>query len=159
MSKNDIYEISGRIKNILARKDVSLSPAGNILVNTYALMLKDLYDFSEKLPEMYKRELVRLLLSKEGLPEYVIRLTTPEENSWMSLYDEVMKNRPEFSSNQQALATFEKQYTKLTVKHGLTGDDFWYEAESSSDLTADHKEIMRLARLIQMTKYLLNKHG
>jgi hypothetical protein len=74
-----IYEIVGRIKNLVAKEDIALSPNGVILCNTYALMLKDLYEFSDTLNDVHKEKLNRLLRSKEELPVYVIKLITPKE--------------------------------------------------------------------------------
>ncbi len=50
---DSVYAISSRIKNIVAVEDIALSPVGNILVNYYTLVLKDLHDFAEHLPEPY----------------------------------------------------------------------------------------------------------
>ncbi|HWY36833.1 MAG TPA: hypothetical protein VNX68_19460, partial [Nitrosopumilaceae archaeon] len=89
---NDVYAISGRIKNIIARRDLALSPAGTILVNAYTLALKELHDFSEKLPAPYNEELKNLLIQKETLPGYVIGLSTPKRD-YVTLYEEVMNTK------------------------------------------------------------------
>jgi hypothetical protein len=150
MNQNEIFAINGRIKNIVAREDIALSPVGNILINTYTHTLKDLYDFAELLPSPYGENLKALLLSKEDLPKNVIKLSSPKEK-WMSLYDEVMLMKPKFGSNEEALSYFLKKY------RDLGGDRFWLEAEAESDLTEDHREIMRVARSIQMCRYLIRK--
>jgi hypothetical protein len=153
---NDIYAICGRIKNIVARKDLALSSAGTILVNTYALVLKELHDFSEKLPVPYNEELRDLLIKKETLPGYVIELSTPKRD-YVTLYEEVMNTKAQFETNEKALEHFTKEYEDLGSKYGVTGDEFWQEAEDSINLTEDHQKIMRLSRSIQMCKYLIKK--
>jgi hypothetical protein len=149
--ENDIYEIAGRIKNIIAKKDIALSPVGNILVNSYALVLKDLYDFADTLPMPLGDKLVDLLISKEGMPEYVIRLSQPKENK--TLYEQVMEARenPQFGSTEEALKSYSEEY------EALGGDGFWLEAESSSLLSENHRKIMRLSRSIGMCKHLIQR--
>ena len=155
---NDIAGVNGRIKNILDRSDIALSPVGNILINSYTMVLVDLYAFSEKLPEPFRRDLLSLLESKEGMPELVIRLSTPKEKP-MSLYDEVMKARanPQFKSAQEGLDFYLEEYEALGAEYGLTGDEFWMQAEESELLNEDHKRIMRLQRGIQMFRHLIKK--
>jgi len=90
MNENiDVYAISGRIKNMIAVKDLALSTAGLILVNTYTMVLKDLHDFAEKLPEPYKEELHKVLIQKEGLPEYVIHLSTPQQENSLLIEEQI----------------------------------------------------------------------
>lgn len=72
-----IYAIVGRIKNHIAMKNIDISHNGTILANTYALALKDLYDFAETLPDEYGNQLRIILTEKEKLPAYVIELTMP----------------------------------------------------------------------------------
>ena len=79
MNSNDVYAISGRIKNMISMEDLWLSPAGNILANAYTLVLKDLHDFAEKLPDPYNQQLADLLFRNENLPLRVIALTTPKK--------------------------------------------------------------------------------
>lgn len=153
--KNDIYSVNGRIKNIIAREDISLSPVGNVLVNYYSLMLKDLYDFAESISDPCCRHALKdLLLSKENLPMLVIKVSTPEEQ-YETLYERVMKTResPQFETAQAALDHFTKEY------QDLGGDAFWLEAENSSILTEDHRKIMTLSRSIHMCKYLIEKEN
>jgi hypothetical protein len=158
MKSDDIYIISGRIKNILAKSDIALSPVGKILINAYTLVLKELQDYAEKIPEPWSRELKDLLISKEGMPEYVIRLSTPREK-FMSLYDEVKKKEVEFESVKKALKHYTKEYEALGEEYGISGDELWMRAESASMLDEDCIKIMRLARSIQMCKYLLKKEN
>ena len=78
-ASNDIYAIAGRIKNIIARAEIALSPVGVILVNYYSLALKDFYDFSEKIPTPFKEELQDLLASKEDVQKNVIMVSAPKD--------------------------------------------------------------------------------
>lgn len=153
---NDVYAISGRIKNIIARKDLALSTAGTFLVNAYTLALKELHDFSEKLPAPYNEELKNLLIQKETLPGCVIELSTPKRD-YVTLYEEVMNTKAKFKTNEEALEYFTDEYETLGSKYEATGDEFWQEAEDSVNLTEDHQKIMRLSRSIQMCKYLIGK--
>lgn len=153
---SDIYAISGRVKNIIAFSDIALSPVGNILVNSYVLVLKELHDFADKLPIPYNEELKELLIKKEGMPEYVIKLSTPKKEP-MTLYEEVMEIKAQFETNQEALKFFIKEYEALGEEYGMSGNEFWMEAENASMLTEDHRKIMRLQRSIQMCKYLIEK--
>ncbi len=147
MPKNDIYDISSRIKNLIAKEDIALSPVGNILVNYYALAMKDLYDFSATLPAQYRDVLDKLLAQKEDVPMKVIKVSTPAEQDYRTLYEEVS----EFDLVEDALKYYTKEYQKLG------GDDFWMEAEQTSMLTYEQRKIMRTARAIQMCEYLLEK--
>jgi len=160
MPKNDIYNISGRVKNHIAKKDIALSPVGNILVNSYTLVLKDIYDWAETIPEFYRDQLNKILMSKEEMPAYVIKLSTPEDEEFETLYDEVKAtmSQPRFESNERALEHFEQEYKALGESYGKSGDEFWVEAESSNFLTKDYREIMRLNKCIQMCKYLIEKY-
>lgn len=149
---NDIYAISSRIKNIIARKNIALSPVGTILVNAYSLVLKDLYDFAEKYSsDSHMNELINLLRSKEDMPLYIIKLSTPKENK--TLYQQLMEATPEFESKEEALG----HYTKLYEELG--GNERWLDAESSQFLNEQDREIMRIARCIHMCKYLIEKEN
>lgn len=88
MAQNDIYSIHGRIKNHIAMKGLGLNGAGQVLVNSYALVLKDLYDFAETLHEADAYELKSLLFKKENFVEYVLTMITPSEEE-----EEAMQER------------------------------------------------------------------
>jgi len=83
---DDIYAISARVNNFMAREDLGLTPAGKILSNTFSLFLKDLYSFSDTLPEPYKTQLWNIAYDRENLPCYIIRLCTPKPNPEAHLY-------------------------------------------------------------------------
>lgn len=76
---NDVQAISGRIKNLIAREDLALSPAGVVLFNSYTLFLKQLYDFANYLPLPYSVQLEDMFNSSEDLPRNVIQLSTPKK--------------------------------------------------------------------------------
>jgi len=144
---NDINSISARIKNIIARQDIALSPVGKILVNYFTLMFKDLYDFSETLQELDKSKLNYLLEQKESLPCQIIQVASPKEQ-YMSVNDEINEK---FKTTKEALAFYTQMY------EDLGGDEFWAFAESSSVLTEDMMKVMRARRCIGMCRYLLEK--
>lgn len=81
---NNIYEISGRVKNLIAMEDIAVSPVGTVLVNYYSLVLKDLYDFAETLPATDRDRLDLLLRSKENLPMLVIKVGSALQEEWMA---------------------------------------------------------------------------
>lgn len=76
---SDIYAISGRVKNIIAKEGIDLSPVGTILVNYYTLVLKDLHDFANNLPEPHRGQMLNLLLARENMPCNVIKVCMPNE--------------------------------------------------------------------------------
>lgn len=88
MLSDDIYAISGRIENFMAREDLSLTGAGKILSNTFSLFLLELHKFADTLPEDKKTLLKEVLYSRESLPCYVIRLCTPKPEPSNPLYEE-----------------------------------------------------------------------
>lgn len=85
---NDVYSISGRIKNHIAMEDLSLSPIGNILVNSYTLILKDLHDFANDLPYPHNNELIKILIEKEAFPRNFMKLITPKQEDLMEDEDD-----------------------------------------------------------------------
>lgn len=153
---NDIYQITSRMKNFIAREGIALSPAGKILLNTYALAVKDLYDFADTLADDPKQRLRDLLASKENVPAYIIKLTSPQSQA--TIDEEVSKKEVEFDSLEKALDQYEKEYNALGEEYGVSGDELWLRAENASMLDEDCIKIMRLNRRIQMCKYLINKN-
>lgn len=151
--ENDIYQISGRIKNHIAMEDISLSPVGTVLVNYFALAMKDLHDFAYTIPEPYKSELTRILVTKEVVPKHIIQVSTKTQEQ-----EQANRVKPDFDSNEIALDFFLDKYEVLGAKYGMSGDDFWAEAESSYQNTEDHNEIMRLHKNINMLMYLVGKN-
>jgi hypothetical protein len=80
-SPNSIYTIAARIKNLARDWDGVLTPIGEALCNTFALMVKDLYDFAEKLDEPNKSKLTELIRAKEDLPARIISLNRKKKST------------------------------------------------------------------------------
>jgi len=70
----DLLSINSRVKNIASDWDAHLTPMGTALCNAYSIVLKDLYDFADNLPETHRQELIDLLQSKENFPRYIIEV-------------------------------------------------------------------------------------
>lgn len=160
MSKNDVHDIAGRIKNIIAMEGIALSPVGTVLVNYYTLALKRLYDFSEKLPITHAADLKRELAQIENVPMLVIKVANPEDK-YESLYERVMRTRanPRFGSNKEALDHFIKEYEDLGQQYEMSGDELWLLAEESDGTSPDQRRIMELRRSIQMCQHLLEREN
>jgi hypothetical protein len=79
----------------------------------------------------------------------------------MTLYDDCVaaSKKPLFSSYKEALEHYTKEYEALGAKHGMTGDQFWEEAESSCMYTEDYSAIMKLRRSIQFCHYAIKEKG
>lgn len=76
---DDIYAISGRIKNLIAMEAIALSRAGIYLVNVHTLFLKELHEFASGLDKDGREQLKEILFENEKLPKNVIKLSTPKE--------------------------------------------------------------------------------
>ncbi len=152
---NDVYGISGRIKNLIAKEDIALSKVGTILVNYHTLFLHSLYEFADNnLDNPHYDSLMITLKNAESIPLNIIKASTPKEES-SSLHDDVLKAKAVYGSNKGALLDYEKCYEELTHSYGMAGDEFWMEAETVSKPSEDHTIIMKLARAIKMLKYLV----
>ena len=68
----------------------------------------------------------------------------------MSLYDDVMNAKPLFSSAQEALVHYVKEYEALGRKHGMTGNEFWNEANILHITMKTIETIMSLRMSINM---------
>jgi hypothetical protein len=153
---NDVHTISARVKNLIAKEDIALSPVGKVLVNYFTLVLKNLYDFSETLPEPHKQRLNEVIGRTEDMPLLVIKVSTPKEQP-KTLYEQVISSKPEFVSNEEALKHFEEEYRYLGSLYGVTGDELWFQAESGQLSGPDSDEIRRLKRSVTMCQYLIEK--
>jgi hypothetical protein len=80
---NDIYEIGGRVKNHIAREDIAISPVGEVLVNYYTLMLKELYDFTLTLSLADRSRLELLLNKNENIPMLIIKVATEKQEKML----------------------------------------------------------------------------
>lgn len=153
---NDVHTISARVKNLIAKEDIALSPVGKILVNYFTLVLKRLYDFSETLPEPYNKQLNDVIKMTEDMPLLVIKVSTPKEQP-KTLYEQFVNSQPQFVSNQEALEHFKNEYEDLGSNYGMTGDELWFQAESGHLPNEDGEQIRRLRRSIQMCEHLIKK--
>lgn len=156
---HDIYAISARVKNLIAREDIALAQNGLYLVNLFSLFLNELYNFSDTLSEPQQSLLQGILSSHEALPMNIMKLSKKDPGK--SLYDQVMDIIPEFSSNEEAYEHFKDEYEAIGQKYGMSGDDFWIEAEESDGLnsykTEDYNAIRSAHRAISMCLYLIGK--
>jgi len=72
-NSNDIYKIKARVANLARGGGASLTPQGEMLVNTFVHVIKAFYDFSEKLEDKsIKVQLDQLIRSQEGMPGNLI---------------------------------------------------------------------------------------
>jgi hypothetical protein len=85
---NDLHSINGRIKNHLARKDLAVTPAGTILINSFCFLLKDLYDFADTLVEADAYELNKIIERTETMPLNILTLTTPSAEEMEKRHEE-----------------------------------------------------------------------
>jgi len=82
----------------------------------------------------------------------------------MGLYDDLMKSKPLFSSNEEALAHYTKEYEALGQKYGQTGDQLYMNAVEQDFGKDDHQIIVKdmdrlrsLSMRISMVRYLIDK--
>jgi hypothetical protein len=78
----------------------------------------------------------------------------------MSLYDDAIESmkKPLYSSGEEALEAFTAEYEALGAKHGMTGYEFWLQAENEVGIwSEDHNKIHRLHRMIDVCYRLIEK--
>jgi hypothetical protein len=74
----DIYKVKARIQNQVPN---NLTPVGEMLVNSYAHVIKAFYDFAPKLKdEMLREEFKRLIRAQESMPGNFIGATMAQMN-------------------------------------------------------------------------------
>lgn len=71
MSDTDLYAISGRMKNLVSRRNLDLLGAGTVMINTLTLFLKELHDLSDTLP-LDRKALKEKLFRAEEIPCYIM---------------------------------------------------------------------------------------
>lgn len=73
-NSNDIYKIKGRVQNLaVGISGGNLTPVGEMMVNTFVHVIKDLYDFAETLPDKNTRVMLTERIRKhEGMPGNLI---------------------------------------------------------------------------------------
>jgi len=149
---NDVYDIGGRVKNLIAKEDIALSRVGEILVNHFTLFAKELYDFADTLNETDRSNLLCVINKNLDVPMKIIKVSEGL-NKGKTLYEQVMEasKSPMFASNQEAYDYYLNAYSELG------GDDFWIEAEEASMQTEEHHMAMRARRALGILKHLIDK--
>lgn len=75
-NSNDIYKIKARVANLARGSGASLTPVGEMMVNTFVHVLKDLYDFIETIPDKnMKIQLLQRIRKHENMPGNLIAAT------------------------------------------------------------------------------------
>lgn len=77
-NSNDIYKVAARVKNLARSNGAALTPAGEVLCNSYVHVILSLYNFADTLPKVYGDELKELVKSHENMPANVISLLAPK---------------------------------------------------------------------------------
>src|SRR6202453_167004 len=68
-NSNDIYKIKARIANLARGPGMSLTPQGEILCNSFVHMLKEMYDFADKIEDKpTKIQLISIIRNQESVP-------------------------------------------------------------------------------------------
>ena len=76
-NSNDIYKIKARVANLARSGGASLTPVGEMMVNTFVHVVKDLYDFAEVIPDKNIRiNLIERIRKHEGMPGNLISATS-----------------------------------------------------------------------------------
>ena len=75
-NSNDIYKIKARVANLAREGGAGLTPVGEMMVNTYVHVLKDLYGFAETIEDKnLKIALIEKIRKHEGMPGNLIAAT------------------------------------------------------------------------------------
>lgn len=70
---NDIYKVKARVQNLVAATGGSLTAVGEMMVNSFVHVAKDLYDFAEHIPDQsLKIQLIERVRKHEGMPANLI---------------------------------------------------------------------------------------
>lgn len=72
-NSNDIYKVSARVKNLARVGGATLTPAGDMLCNTFTHTLKALYDFAETVEDKsVKIKLIEAIRNQESMPASLV---------------------------------------------------------------------------------------
>lgn len=72
-NSNDIYKVSARIKNLARGGGAVLTPAGDMLCNTFTHTVKALYDFAETIQDKdIKIKLIDTIRKQENMPASLV---------------------------------------------------------------------------------------
>lgn len=76
-NSNDIYKIKARVQNMVAATGGSLTSVGEMMVNSFVHVAKDLYDFAETIPDKpLKIKLIERIRKHESMPATLIAATS-----------------------------------------------------------------------------------
>jgi hypothetical protein len=89
--RNDIYQISARIKNAAAASDHAFSPQGIALCNMFTHVIKELYDFSATIEDKeIAANLDRIIKRQENFPARLLDLFKPKKEDSIDEEDEIL---------------------------------------------------------------------
>ncbi len=72
-NSNDLYKIKARVANLARANGASITPVGEMMVNTFVHVLKSLYDFADTIEDKNIRiKLIQKIRSHEGMPATLI---------------------------------------------------------------------------------------
>lgn len=72
-NSSDIYKVSARIKNLARGGGAVLTPAGDMLCNSFTHVVKALYDFADTVPDKSVRiKLIEAIRNQEGMPASLV---------------------------------------------------------------------------------------
>lgn len=76
-NSNDIYKVKARVANLARGAGASLTPVGEMMVNSFVHVVKDLYDFAETIPDKSLRiAIIERIRKHEGMPGNLIAATS-----------------------------------------------------------------------------------
>lgn len=76
-NSNDIYKVKARVANLARGGGASLTPVGEMMVNTFVHVVKDLYDFAETIEDKTLRiKLIERIRKHENMPGNLIAATS-----------------------------------------------------------------------------------
>lgn len=75
-NSNDIYKVKARVSNLAAATGGSLTAVGEMMVNSFVHVVKDLYDFADTIQDKSLRiQLIERVKKHEGMPGALIDAT------------------------------------------------------------------------------------
>ncbi len=76
-NSNDIYKVKARVANLARGSGGSLTAVGEMMVNSFVHVVKDLYDFAETIPDKsLKIAIIERVRKHEGMPGNLIAATS-----------------------------------------------------------------------------------
>lgn len=78
-NSTDIYKIKARVANLARKNGASLTPVGEMMINSFVHLFKALYDFSDSIQDKEtKTKLIELVRKHENVPAQLIATVTPK---------------------------------------------------------------------------------